>query len=58
MKLHDELPAELQGELVPEVASLAVNPAVWVPRHQPLLPASEHESPAAYRETAGAVASI
>ena len=41
----------------PEVASLAVNPAVWVPRHHPAFPGTEQLFAAALRATLGAVAS-
>src|SRR5205823_4654307 len=45
------------GETSPDVPSLAVNPAVCVPRHQPLLPASEQPFAAASSETDGACVS-
>ena len=38
---------------MPEVASLAVKPAVCVPRHQPLTPGTEQLSAAAFSTTPG-----
>jgi len=43
---------------IPDVASVAVKPAYCVPRHQPLVPGTVHESPAGRSETVGGVASL
>src|SRR5919109_873445 len=45
------------GSARPEPESLAAKPAVWVPRHQPLLPGTLHASAAELWMTAGAVLS-
>src|SRR3989304_3969711 len=55
VKMQD---APAQGVATPEVASLAVKPAVWVPRHQPGLPDNEQLSAAELRTIVGGVVSM
>src|SRR5262245_44715898 len=53
----ERVKGDCAGVASPEVASEAVKPALWVPRHQPLVPGSVQASAAALRARVGATLS-